>query len=146
MWERIVERLLEKYLSKYIEGIEKEKLRVGVLRGDVELEDLKVKQTALDDCGLGVSIVYGNVGRLSIGISWAKWMSQDFNLRLKIKNVYILLKPRAHDSLVSEEQLREKIRDVKEKQIIRLQKAFIDSIQRTTHISDDSTNVMKSMT
>ena len=46
MLEKVLEQLLLRFLAPYLEGLSREKLRLGVFSGLVELKDLRVKREA----------------------------------------------------------------------------------------------------
>jgi len=48
-----------------VEGLEKENLKIGILQGNVVVENLKLKKGALDDLHLPIAI---NEGKISYNI------------------------------------------------------------------------------
>ena len=46
MLEKVLDQLLLRFLAPYLEGLSREKLRLGVFSGLVELKDLRVKREA----------------------------------------------------------------------------------------------------
>lgn len=141
MWEGIVEKLLTRYLSEYVEGIEREKLQVGLLRGDIELTDLTIKPEAADALELGCTVLFGRIGRLSIGISWSKWMAQNYDLRVKVEHVHVLLKPRVPDTPKSVTQLRVELRAAKEREILKRENAILEVMRSSQEDDNGAKNV-----
>mmetsp|Transcript_1298 Transcript_1298/g.4447 ORF Transcript_1298/g.4447 Transcript_1298/m.4447 type:complete len:3393 (-) Transcript_1298:60-10238(-) len=76
MFESIVSRLLVKYVGNYVENVDKDQLKVGIFKGDLELYDLVLKRTALDGLDLPVSVSSGHLGKLIIKIPWTRLASQ----------------------------------------------------------------------
>lgn len=79
MFEGIVSELLNRVLGTYIENLDGSKLKLSIWGGDVELRELEVKQSALDELNLPVRPVFGHIGRLTLKIPWAnlykdQWM------------------------------------------------------------------------
>ncbi|KAK7070439.1 hypothetical protein SK128_013369 [Halocaridina rubra] len=70
MFEGIVSDLLNSVLGKYIENLDSSKLKLSIWGGDVELLDLNVKQSSLDELNLAVRPVFGHIRRLTLKIPW----------------------------------------------------------------------------
>lgn len=141
MWEVIVEKVLIRYLSQYVDGIEREKLQVGLLRGDVELTDLTLKPETADALDLPFSIIFGRIGKVSIGISWTKWMVQNYDLRVSIEHVHLLLKPRELDHEKTTTELREELREAKERQIQYKENQLIEALREQDVSTQSKENV-----
>jgi hypothetical protein len=59
MLEKIAAELLAKYLDKYVHGLEEKNLTISILDGRVQLANLRLKNDALDDLELPVTITEG---------------------------------------------------------------------------------------
>lgn len=51
--------LLSRFLGDFVKGLEKENLRIGILSGDVTLENLELKKEALQNFDLPITIKSG---------------------------------------------------------------------------------------
>ena len=70
MFEKQVAFHLQKYLGKYCYGLEKESLRLSVLKGDIVLRDLALKPEALDELRLPIKVRAGYVGSVTLKVPW----------------------------------------------------------------------------
>ncbi|XP_064645587.1 intermembrane lipid transfer protein VPS13C-like isoform X5 [Lineus longissimus] len=70
VFESIIVDLLNKYLGDYVENLDKSQLKLGIWGGDIVLQNLDVKQSALDDLNLPVTIKHGHLGKLVLKIPW----------------------------------------------------------------------------
>ena len=129
MWEAIIQKVLTRYLSTYLDGIEREKLQVGLLTGEMELTDLTLKPDAAISLDLPFRIVFGRVGKLSVGISWSKWMSQDYDLRIVVQHAHILLTTHSSTSAKTTAALLQEMRDYKEKQIVSRESTVLETLR-----------------
>lgn len=59
MLEGVAASILSRYLGKYIDGLQKENLNVSIGDGDLVLENLKLKEEALDDLELPIQVCGG---------------------------------------------------------------------------------------
>jgi hypothetical protein len=64
VFEGVLTQVLNRFLGAYVENLDTNQLRVGIWGGDVELKDLVLKQSALDDLDLPLQTIYGRVGKL----------------------------------------------------------------------------------
>ena len=60
MLEKLVAWILNSYLGDYLD-LNTDQLSVGILSGQVDLENVSVKQTALDKLDLPLQIVSGSL-------------------------------------------------------------------------------------
>uniref|UniRef100_A0A224XG50 Putative vacuolar protein n=1 Tax=Panstrongylus lignarius TaxID=156445 RepID=A0A224XG50_9HEMI len=72
VFESMVTELLNKYLGEYVENLDSSQLKVGIWGGDVVLEDLVLKQSALDELDLPVKTLFGRLGKLTLKIPWKR--------------------------------------------------------------------------
>jgi len=68
--ESIVSSLLEKFLGDYIDGLSTQNLRLGIFSGDVVLQNLAIKTSALSDLELPIRVKSGTVGKITLKIPW----------------------------------------------------------------------------
>lgn len=68
--------VLEDVLGKYVDGLTKEHLKVGVWSGKIELFELKLKPSALDDLNLPIRAERGFVKSVRVRIPWTQLESK----------------------------------------------------------------------
>ncbi|KAJ1434358.1 N-terminal region of Chorein, a TM vesicle-mediated sorter-domain-containing protein, partial [Ochromonadaceae sp. CCMP2298] len=76
MAKSLLLNVLVDVLGNYVEGLSKENLKVGVWSGTIELHNLKLRATALDDLNLPIKVERGSLKRLQVKIPWANLESK----------------------------------------------------------------------
>jgi hypothetical protein len=95
MLERYVTEALAQHFGHFVEGLDKEQVRLSTWTGEINLQNLQIKKTALDALfrkhakstggGAPVEILHGQVGNLQVSIPWTvlrsqlTWRGQDKN-------------------------------------------------------------------
>jgi hypothetical protein len=80
MLERLFLKVLEQYLGDYVKEINREQLKVGVLRGRVVLKDVALRHDALRGLDLPIAIASGSIRELRINVPWSKLGSEGVSL------------------------------------------------------------------
>ncbi|ESO10807.1 hypothetical protein HELRODRAFT_72498 [Helobdella robusta] len=70
VFESLVADLVNRFLGDFIENLDKSQLSIGIWGGDVQLNNLYVKENLFDDLDLPIRVVYGNIGQLKLKIPW----------------------------------------------------------------------------
>ncbi|CAG2221761.1 VPS13A_C [Mytilus edulis] len=70
VFESLVVDLINKYLGDYVENLDRSQLKLGIWGGDAVLQNLDLKESALDDLDLPVKIKAGHRGKLTLKIPW----------------------------------------------------------------------------
>lgn len=97
-----VVNVLNQVLGEWIENLNKEDFKLSLFSGQVMLNNLKVKASAIDRLGLPYYLKCGFVGKIFVEIPWTSITSCP--LKLKVENVFILLTPRDWTHNVEEEK------------------------------------------
>eukprot|EP00041_Stephanoeca_diplocostata_P038677 m.1541609 g.1541609 ORF g.1541609 m.1541609 type:complete len:4012 (+) comp25251_c0_seq2:253-12288(+) len=106
MFEGLVTWALAKYLGKYIENFDKSKLSINVYKGDVELQDLILRSSALEDIDMPVTVKWGKLGLLSLRVSWKSLLSKP--ITVVIDEVYIVAVPGTESPYDAEKEAKRK--------------------------------------
>jgi len=106
MFEGIVSDLLVKYLGQYLKDFNKENLRIGIWNGDVVLENLEIKEDALNQLNVPFGIKKGFLGKLRLKVPWKNLKSQP--VIVVVENVYLVAQPDYGFSEYDEKKEREK--------------------------------------
>jgi vacuolar protein sorting-associated protein 13A/C len=103
MAKRLLLNILVDILGTYVEGLSIENLKVGVLSGKIELHNLQLKRTGLDNLNLPISVTHGSLKSLILKIPWTALESKP--VRVVIDGVYLQAGP-LDVSTLSPDQLR----------------------------------------
>lgn len=91
VFESYVVDLLNKFAGQYLENLDSSQLRIGIWGGDVQLENLILKESALDDLDLPVKVLRGHLGKLVLKIPWKNLYSEP--VEAQIDGLYLLVRP-----------------------------------------------------
>ncbi|XP_017078120.1 vacuolar protein sorting-associated protein 13 [Drosophila eugracilis] len=91
VFEAVVADVLNKVLGDYIVNLDRNQLKIGIWGGDVVLQNLKIRENALDDLDLPVQLIYGYLGKLVLKIPWKNLYSQP--VIVNIEDLYVLVSP-----------------------------------------------------
>ena len=92
MLEGIISSVLNKVLGDFIENIDAKQLNISLLAGDVELFNLAIKPTILDNMPLPFKIVHGNVGRIFVDVPVISFMTSP--IKIEISEIFLLVSPK----------------------------------------------------
>ncbi|XP_066022145.1 intermembrane lipid transfer protein VPS13A-like [Pocillopora verrucosa] len=93
VFESYVVDLLNKFAGQYLENLDTSQLRLGIWGGDVQLENLILKESALDDLALPVKVLRGHLGKLVLKIPWKNLYSEP--VVAQVDGLYLLVRPSA---------------------------------------------------
>ncbi|XP_068741113.1 intermembrane lipid transfer protein VPS13A-like [Montipora capricornis] len=91
VFESQVVDLLNKFAGQYLENLDSSQLRIGIWGGDVQLESLILKESALNDLDLPVKVLRGHLGKLVLKIPWKNLYSEP--VIAQIDGLYLLVRP-----------------------------------------------------
>ncbi|XP_074035361.1 intermembrane lipid transfer protein Vps13-like isoform X1 [Leptinotarsa decemlineata] len=118
--QTVLSYILNKYLGTFVENLDANQLNVGIWGGDVELKNLVLKTSALDELDLPVEIVYGVIEKLVLKIPWKTVYTSPSVVCLE--GIYLLLQP---NQQVQYDEVKEEKRklEFKMKEIQRIEEA-----------------------
>ncbi|XP_067829405.1 intermembrane lipid transfer protein VPS13C isoform X2 [Heptranchias perlo] len=121
VFESVVADLLNRFLGDYVENLDKSQLKLGIWGGNVVLDDLKVKENALNDLDVPFKIKAGQIDKLTLKIPWKNLYSEAVVATLD--GLYLLVVPEGsiqYDAEKEEKQLQEN----KQKELLRIECAL----------------------
>jgi vacuolar protein sorting-associated protein 13A/C len=124
MFESIIAYVLNKFLSGYIDEVDYNNLKLGLFSGTFELNNIKVKPSALYQFDVPIEVKYGTIGKLKINISYTQFTSQP--AVAIVEDVFVLLAP-FEDNKYDSKRFDEVNRAHKQKLLSETEK--IDTIQ-----------------
>lgn len=87
-----VANVLNKVLGDWLENLNSDQLKLSVLKGKVELKDIKLKSNVLELLGLPFQLEMGIVGRLFVDVPWTSLSSKP--LIINVEDVIALISPK----------------------------------------------------
>uniref|UniRef100_A0A6B2EM79 Putative vacuolar protein n=1 Tax=Phlebotomus kandelakii TaxID=1109342 RepID=A0A6B2EM79_9DIPT len=91
VFESLVTDLLNRFLGEYVENLDTKQLKIGIWGGDVVLNNLKLKENALEELDLPIQVPYGYLGKLVLKIPWKNLYTAP--VEATIEDLYIFAKP-----------------------------------------------------
>ncbi|KAF8360520.1 hypothetical protein PRIPAC_87443 [Pristionchus pacificus] len=91
MLESLVTWVLNNYVGDYLENLNTDHISVALLSGQVELENVPLKQSALRKLDLPLTVKSGVLGKLTLSVPVTRVRSEAWTLRLS--DVLVLLGP-----------------------------------------------------
>ncbi|EFC42670.1 hypothetical protein NAEGRDRAFT_80298 [Naegleria gruberi] len=112
MIENIVSSLLVPYLQQYVDNFDRKNLNIAVLKGVASLNDIKLKEYALDNISDSIPfyISFSHISLLEFDVPYTSLNAKSVVCRLK--DVYIVLRPKMRRPFVEEEE-KQRQRDLK---------------------------------
>ncbi|PVU99655.1 hypothetical protein BB559_000513 [Furculomyces boomerangus] len=113
MLEGVLASVLNKVLGSYVDNLETNQLKIGIWKGDVKLQNLRLRKDALDSLHLPIDVVEGNIGSLVLTIPWANLKGQP--MKMEIEDVTMVCKLRFNKKITDEQEKEEIIREQAQK-------------------------------
>ena len=83
----VIADVLGQVCGQYIENVDPRDLNLSIMKGVVELKDLKLKKEALDELGLPIEVQRGMVDKLVVNVPWMHLSSRP--LVINIDTVFL---------------------------------------------------------
>jgi hypothetical protein len=90
MVSSIVVKILNRTLSAFIDDLSNDQLNISLFGGTVDLDNVSVKKTILDNFPFPFRLEFGSIGKIFMQIPIRNIGSSQ--VKVEIKNVFILLK------------------------------------------------------
>ncbi|VDM52909.1 unnamed protein product [Angiostrongylus costaricensis] len=120
VFESLVADLLNRFLGDFVDNLDASQLNIGIWGGDVKLENLEVKETALDDLDLPVKLKFGYLSSLVLKIPWKNLYNEP--VIATIDGLYLIVVPNK-GVVYDEEKTKKNAADIKQKTLARLEEA-----------------------
>ncbi|KAM6119483.1 intermembrane lipid transfer protein VPS13C [Pterocles gutturalis] len=119
--ESVVADLLNRFLGDYVENLNKSQLKLGIWGGNVELENLQIKENALSELDVPFRVKVGQIDKLTLKIPWKNLYGEAVVATLE--GLYLLVVPGA--SIKYDAEKEEKyLQDNKQKELARIEEAL----------------------
>ncbi|KAL7290198.1 hypothetical protein TKK_0015907 [Trichogramma kaykai] len=135
VFESIVAELLNKVLGEYIQNLNYKQLKLGLWGGDVVLNNLLIKESALDVLNLPIKLQYGRLGKLVLKIPFTDmWNGQ---IDAVIEELFILVVPTSQVAYDAEKEAKAQL-EAKRAEIARVEKSKALADTKNQEKVDDS--------
>jgi len=91
MWERLVRYIFQYFLGNFITGLESENIKFYLLGGKCIIQDVGVKQEAIDMLGLPLKLKFSLVEKVQISFPWTELSTK--SVEIIFNNVFLILNP-----------------------------------------------------
>ncbi|CAD6186300.1 unnamed protein product [Caenorhabditis auriculariae] len=123
VFESLVADLLNRFLGDFVDNLDSSQLNIGIWGGDVKLENLQVKETALDDLDLPVKLKFGYLSSLILKIPWKNLYKEPVIATIDGLNLIVVPNKGV---VYSEDKAMKNTQEVKQKTLDRLEQARKD--------------------
>uniref|UniRef100_A0A182NLZ6 Vacuolar protein sorting-associated protein 13 n=1 Tax=Anopheles dirus TaxID=7168 RepID=A0A182NLZ6_9DIPT len=120
VFESIVADVLNRFVGEYVENLDKKQLKIGIWGGDVVLNNLILKQSALKELDLPVTTLYGHLGKLVLKIPWKNLYSAP--VEAIVDKLYVLAVPNT-DVRFNDEKEQRNAFEAKKAELARIEQA-----------------------
>lgn len=118
VFESVAVELVNYVLGDYIENLDTSQLKLGIWGGDINLKDLDIKQSAIDDLDLPFRVSYGHIEKLTLKIPWQSLYSATYSAT--VEGIYMVIVPKSgvkYDA-AKEQKLQ---REAKQRELARIE-------------------------
>ena len=91
-------------LGEFVEGLTADNLKLGVFSGKIVLKNLQLNKEGIEKLNLPLTVVKGYLDLLEIKIPWTSLQSQP--VRVDINGVYLLVSPLDESKRNAEEEIQ----------------------------------------
>ncbi|XP_065589593.1 intermembrane lipid transfer protein VPS13C [Cyrtonyx montezumae] len=131
--ESVVADLLNRFLGDYVENLNKSQLKLGIWGGNVELDNLQIKENALNELDVPFRVRVGQIDKLTLKIPWKNLYGEAVVATLE--GLYLLIVPGA--SIKYDAEKEEKyLQDNKQKELARIEEALQKAAEKGAHSQD----------
>ncbi|CAI2725977.1 unnamed protein product [Schistosoma spindalis] len=120
VFESLVVELINRYLGSYIEALNASQLKIGLLGGNAQLDNLDIKANAFDDLDLPVKVLQGHISSLTLKIPFKNLFTEPTIAELT--GLYVLIVP---NIAVEYDEAKEKryAKELKQKELVSVETA-----------------------
>uniref|UniRef100_A0AC34RBS8 Uncharacterized protein n=1 Tax=Panagrolaimus sp. JU765 TaxID=591449 RepID=A0AC34RBS8_9BILA len=118
VFETLVADLLNRFLGDFVDNLDASQLNIGIWGGDVKLNNLEIKETALDDLDLPIKLKFGFLSNLVLKIPWKNLYTEP--VLANIEGLYLIVVPNK-GVVYNEEKAKKNEFETKQKSLVRLE-------------------------
>uniref|UniRef100_UPI00358F5520 intermembrane lipid transfer protein VPS13A-like n=1 Tax=Myxine glutinosa TaxID=7769 RepID=UPI00358F5520 len=119
--ESLVVDLLNRFLGDYVVNLDRSQLRLGIWGGDVVLENLEIKESALSDLDVPFLVKVGFIGRLTLKIPWKNLYND--SVMASLEDLHLLIVPTTSVKYDAQKE-KQQAWDAKQRELQRIDQAL----------------------
>ncbi|CAH0605439.1 unnamed protein product [Chrysodeixis includens] len=135
VFESIVVDVLNRFLGSYVENLNRSQLKLGIWGGDVVLENLILKQNALEELNIPVQTVYGHLGKLVLKIPWKNLYGA--SVEATVERLFLIVNPTAEVKYDPEKEEKMALA-AKQAELVRVEEAKKNEALKDTNKLDET--------
>ncbi|CDW52391.1 Vacuolar protein sorting associated protein 13A [Trichuris trichiura] len=145
VFETVVATILNKALGSYVENLDASQMNLGIWGGNVVLNNLNLKDTALDDLDLPVKLKSGFLEKLSLKIPWKNLYTEA--VVAEVQGLYVLAVPNAgaRVSVYNAEKEEKTMVEAKKAELRRIEAAKEKPAKQDTFVEKMTAQVIKNL-
>lgn len=90
MFEKILEKVLINYFGRFLSGLDKNNLKLGIWSGNVCIENVTLKNEAIDILELPIKLKQSKIGKMYFKIPWKSLSSYIIiNIKISFYKLYL---------------------------------------------------------
>ena len=92
MFETLLEKLLSRIVGEYVEGISKKQMKVGIWSGNVDIKNLTIKKSVIQQLNIPFELKFGMIEQIKLKIPWTNLSSS--SVEAELRGLYLLIVPK----------------------------------------------------
>ncbi|VDO97071.1 unnamed protein product [Soboliphyme baturini] len=129
VFESVVVEVLNRFLGTYVENLDASQLKLGIWGGDVALNNLDIKDSALDDLDLPVKLKSGFLAKLTLKIPWKNLYTEP--VVAEVEGLYVLVVPNLGIKYDEAKELKAQL-ESKKAELMRIEQAALQKSSVTS--------------
>ncbi|KAH9368568.1 hypothetical protein HPB48_007122 [Haemaphysalis longicornis] len=118
VFESVAVELVNYILGDYVENLDTSQLKLGIWGGDINLKNLDIKQSAIDDLDLPFRVAYGHIEKLTLKIPWQSLYSATYTAN--VEGIYMVVVPKSGVKYDAEKEQKLQ-REAKQRELARIE-------------------------
>uniref|UniRef100_A0A914Q3N0 Chorein N-terminal domain-containing protein n=1 Tax=Panagrolaimus davidi TaxID=227884 RepID=A0A914Q3N0_9BILA len=118
VFETLAADLLNSFLGDFVDNLDASQLNIGIWGGDVKLNNLEIKKSALDELDLPIKLKYGFLDKLVLKIPWKNLYTEP--VITNIDGLYLIAVPNT-GVIYNKEKAEKMEHEIKQKELSRLE-------------------------
>jgi hypothetical protein len=98
MVSSIAQKVLGNILGKYIDGLDKNKMNVGIWSGDFMIEDVSIKKEIVNTFNLPFNLKFNSIGKIKAKVPWKSLSNSP--VEIELEDLLVIAEPKSQADLM----------------------------------------------